>query len=319
MKNTNYLFLGLVLFIFSCNNNTADEAISSDYEGKSKSKNSINLETTQSESVLDSASAIENSISSNAAQEKNSDPSRKFIRKADIKSRVNNVIQSTYNIENTIVRQGGFVTNTDLHSQVEETDQTVISTDSSLITTRYSVINTMTLRVPNFKLDTVLKEIAKNFVFLDHRVISADDVALNLLQNNMTQSRVSKNEARLIRAIDNRGKKLDETTRAEELLIEKQEQSDQAKIDNLSLLDQVNFSTIELNIYQREETKRELVINYKNLDKYKPSFFYSLWQSIKTGWSWIEHIIIFFTQFWTIIGGGILVLFLIKKYKHFLK
>lgn len=311
MTNLKYL-LGFILFIYSCNERAAsDSTTSSSVENGSSYSESM--------AVVDSAGGIENSISSNAAVEKNADPSRKFIRKADIKSRVTNVIQSTYNIENAIVRQGGFVTHTDLHSQVEETDQSAISSDSSLITTRFTVINTMTLRVPNYKLDTVLKEIAKNFLFLDHRVISASDVALNLLQNNMTQSRVAKNEARLIKAIDNRGKKLDETTRAEELLIEKQEQSDQAKIDNLSLLDQVNFSTIELNIYQREETKRELIANDKNIDKYKPSFLYNLWQSIKTGWIWIENLIVFFAQFWTIIGAGILIVFIIKKYKHLLK
>lgn len=317
MKKIKYLIgFAFILIIYSCNEKGAYETASSSKEVKAISEGAYS--ESESMSVLDSAS-IGNTISSNAAVEKNSDPNRKFIRKADIKSRVNNVIQSTYNIENTIVRQGGFVTHTDLHSQVEETNQSAISSDSSLVTTRYTVINTMTLRVPNYKLDTVLKEIAKNFVFLDHRVISADDVALQLLQNNMTQTRVAKNETRLIRAIDNRGKKLDETARAEELLIEKQEQADQAKIDNLSLLDQVNFSTIELNIYQREETKRELIANDKNIGQYSPSFIYKIWDSIKTSWIWIENIFIFFLQFWSIIAIGVIVVFLLKKYKHLLK
>ena len=135
----------------------------------------------------------------------------------------------------------------------------------------------------------------------------------------MTQGRVAKNETRLIRAIENRGKKLDETSRAEELLIEKQEQSDRAKIDNLSLLDQVNFSTIELYIYQREETKLELITNDKNIDKYSPSFLYKIWQSIKTGWTWIENILVFICQFWTIIGAGAIVIFLLKKYNYLRK
>ncbi|MCX6210171.1 MAG: DUF4349 domain-containing protein, partial [Bacteroidetes bacterium] len=190
-------------------------------------------------------------ISSTAAVENNKDSTHKFIRTADLKFKVKSVIASTYDIEAITSRLGGFVTYTNLQSTVDNVSNTAINADSTLETTYYTVSNSITLRVPNTKLDTTLKEISKNIDYLDYRIIKADDVALQLLSNNLTQKRSAKYEQRLANAIDNRGKKLKETTVAEDVLLNKQEQADNAKVSNLSLNDQLNFSTITLAIYQR--------------------------------------------------------------------
>jgi hypothetical protein len=304
-------FLGLsILFILGCHNMSKEEMATTD--------TTSNSSDSEIRAISESEPAA-NSITSSAAQEKNADPNRKFIRKADVKFRVKNVIHSTYNIEDIVARQGGFVTLTDLKTQVDETTESALNSDSTLISTKYTVINHMTLRVPNTKLDSTLKEIAKNIDFLDYRTISAEDVALQILQNNMTQSRLARNEKRLINAIDLRGKKLVETTSAEELLINKQEQADNSKIENLSLNDQVNFSTISLEIYQRVATKREVVANEKNITRYEPNLFLKLWESIKYGWRWVENILVFITRFWAIFIVGASIFFLVKKYGHLLK
>ena len=176
-------------------------------------------------------------ISSSAAVENVKDTTRRFIRSADLKFKVKSVIKSTYDIEEITNRQGGFVTFTNLTSNIDNTTTTAVSADSSLETTYYTVTNSITLRVPNTKLDTTIKEISNNIDYLDFRIIKAEDVALQILSNNLTQKRSAKNEERLTNAIDNRGKKLNETTVAEEILLSKQEQADNAKISNLSLTD----------------------------------------------------------------------------------
>ena len=153
------------------------------------------------------------SVSSSAAVEKGKDSTRKFVRTAELKFKVNSVIKSTYDIEDITNQQGGFVTYTNLTSTINNVTTTPISEDSSLETTSYVVTNTITLRVPNTKLDTTLKEIARNIEYLDYRIIKAEDVALQILSNNLTQKRAAKNEERLTNAIDNRGRKLNETGR----------------------------------------------------------------------------------------------------------
>jgi hypothetical protein len=239
-------------------------------------------------------------ISSSAAVENGKDTTRRFIRTADLKFKVKSVIKSTYDIENITGRQGGFVTYTNLTSDINSVSTTAVSADSSLETTYYTVSNAITLRVPNTKLDTTLREIARNIDYLDHRIISADDVALQILANNQTVKRSGRNEDRLTKAIDNRGKKLGETTDAEEVLLTKQEQADNAKISNLSLSDQIKFSTINLSIYQRQSIKRELISNNKNIDEFEPGFGSKLLQAFKSGWSILEKFLVFLTELWGI-------------------
>jgi len=258
-------------------------------------------------------------ISSSAAVENGKDTTRRFIRTADLKFKVKSVIKSTYDIENITNRQGGFVTFTNLTSDINTVTNTAVSADSSLETTYYTVTNSITLRVPNTKLDTTLKEISNNIDYLDYRVIKAEDVALQILSNNLTQKRSAKNEELLTNAIDNRGKKLNETTVAEEILLSKQEQADNAKISNLSLTDQIKFSTINLSIYQRQTIKRELISNDKNIDAYEPSFGNKILEALKFGWDILETFIVFLTKLWGLFLFAIVVYFVYKKYGHKLK
>jgi len=258
-------------------------------------------------------------ISSSAAVENVKDTTRRFIRSADLKFKVKSVIKSTYDIEEITNRQGGFVTFTNLTSNIDNATTTAVSADSSLETTYYTVTNSITLRVPNTKLDTTIKEISNNIDYLDFRIIKAEDVALQILSNNLTQKRSAKNEERLTNAIDNRGKKLNETTVAEEILLSKQEQADNAKISNLSLTDQIKFSTINLSIYQRQTIKRELISNDKNIDAYEPGFGTKILDALVYGWDILETFIVFLTKLWGLFLFAILVYLIYKKYGHKLK
>lgn len=288
------LGLGLSILLFGC--------------GQSRN------EQMESKAMADSTSNA--FISSSAAVENGKDTTRRFIRTADLKFKVKSVIKSTYDIENITNRQGGFVTFTNLTSDINNVTTTAVSADSSLETTYYTVTNSITLRVPNTKLDTTLKEISNNIDYLDFRIIKAEDVALQILSNNLTQKRSAKNEERLTNAIDNRGKKLNETTVAEEILLSKQEQADNAKISNLSLTDQIKFSTINLSIYQRQTIKRELISNDKNIDAYEPGFGTKILDALKYGWDILETFIVFLTKLWGLFLFAIVVYFIYKKYGH---
>lgn len=258
-------------------------------------------------------------VSSSAAVEHNKDSSRKFIRVADLKFKVSNVVNATYAIEKITNDFSGFVTYTNLNSVIDNKTTIPVSADSSLETTYYTIVNTMTIRVPNTKLDTALRSMAILIDYLDHRIIKADDVALSILANNLTQARSSKSAQRLTNAIDMRGKKLNETATAEELLLSKQERSDNAHISNLSLQDQINFSTITLEIYQRQAMKRELISNDKNISAYTVGLGRRLGDAFKTGWEMWETLILFIAQLWTIILLAIILFVVYRKYGKSMK
>lgn len=263
------------------------------------------------EAVTDSTSVISSSA---AVENKNSN--RKFVRTADVKFKVKNVAKSTYAIEDATTKFGGFVTYTNLQSNIHGEDRTKVSQDSTLVTTKYKVDNNITIRVPNTKMDTVIKTIAKQIHFLDYRIIKADDVTLQMLSNELAQKRSNSSEKRLANAIDSKGKKLNQIVDAEATLDTKKEQNDASKLQNLSLQDQVNFSTLTLNIYQDESIKQEMVANEKSINAYRPNIGLQIWDSIKTGWFMLENIVSFIVVLWPFALIGFLGF---MGYKKFLK
>lgn len=282
------LVIALVFIIFSCTPKAAEESM-----------------------AYDSTAVM---VSSSAAVENNKDSTRKFIRTADLRFKVKSVVKSTYDIEDITARVGGFVTSSNLISDEYSKETKEISLDSSVIITRFVVTNSITIRVPNTKLDTTLKQISRNIVYLNSRVIKADDVALQLLSNSLTINRSTKNEKRLKEAIENRGQKLNETTSAEELLLNKQEQADNARISNLSLKDQINFSTINLTIYQNEGVIYEKIASEKNTSQYKPSFGFRILDSLMNGWVIFEEIVIFLFNLWGLVLLGVILFLGYKLY-----
>ena len=276
-KNTKIVLTLLALgLVVACKESVAEE--SADY--------SENV-ATDSTSVISSSAAVEN---------KNSN--RQFVRTADVKFKVKNVAKSTYAIEDATTKFGGFVTYTNLQSNIHSEDRTKVSQDSTLVTTKYKVDNNITIRVPNTKMDTVIKTIAKQIHFLDYRIIKADDVSLQMLSNELAQKRSNSSEKRLANAIDSKGKKLNQVVKAEETLDAKKEQNDASKLQNLSLQDQVDFSTLTLNIYQDESIKQEMITNEKSINAYRPNIGLQIWDSVKTGWFMLENIVSFIVVLW---------------------
>jgi hypothetical protein len=264
------------------------------------------------ESAFDSKIAADSTSSSAAVEKKGSD--RKFIRTADIKFRVKNVAQSTYAIENATNKFGGFVTYTNLQSTISEKFETKVSQDSTLETIRFTVENAITIRVPNTRLDTVIKTIAKQINFLDYRIIKADDVSLQIVANQMSQNRNATHTKRLVKAIDTKGKKLNEINTAETNLDDKVAENDANKLEKLSIQDQINFSTLTLQLYQQESVKQEMVVNEKDPNAYRPNLGIQIWDSLKIGWYIMVDIITFISKLWGIILIVFVSFFVYKKY-----
>ncbi len=281
-----FLFaIGFVLFIGGCAEKKSENASAADY-------------TSQAMETDGKASGnVTDAISSSAAVEGNNNGDRKFIRTAELKFKVKNVAQSSYAIEAIASKHNGFVSYTNLESVVNSVDQTSVSADSSLETTYFTVVNAITIRIPNTKLDTVLKEVSKHIDYLDYRIIKADDVSLQILSNDLTQKR---------------GAVISTQKSTARFSYDKQEVADNAKIANMSLNDQINFSTISLSIYQRPAIKRELISNHKNIEEYEPSFGLKVFGAVKSGWIILQSVILFIVNLWGVLAAGLALYFLYK-------
>ena len=266
-------------------------------------------------SAEESNHSPESYISSSAALENPSDTTRRMIRTANIKFKVKDVIQATYSIENIVVKHNGFVENTNLTSQINRTKETPIKEDSTLLTTYYTVLNSLILRVPNTQLDATLKEIAQFVEFMDYRVINARDVTLDLLSKRLEQNRLARYDSRMTNAIDNQGKRLNDVSSAEDNLLRRQVQADEAKLANLQTLDKIKFSTITLSLYQNQSIKYEVIAKEKTIKPYSTPFGTRFIDALKFGWTIIVEFFLFLVNIWSIILIGALVFCGVRYYK----
>ena len=246
-------------------------------------------------------SEMRSAVTSSAAKIGKQDSTRKLIRTAELKFKAKNVTQSVYIIEDIVNNHDGFISDSNLTGEKNKTEEVRISKDSTLILTHYTVTNQMVIRIPNVKLDTVLKDIAKQIAFLDYRTIKADDATLTFMANQLAQKRNNQSAQRVKSAIDNRGRRLNETVNAEDFLSDKEQYADNAYLSNLSLMDRVAYSTIKLHIYQQESVFKELTANTKNIDAYQPGFGRRLLNALSWGGNVLLDIIVLLVNIWPFI------------------
>lgn len=229
------------------------------------------------------------------------DSTRRFIRSGDLRFRTPDVVKTTFALEALIARHGGYVASTHLATEVNSTYTTPISADSLLETTKYTVVNRITARVPSDQLDSTLRALITFVDFLDHRTLSATDVRLSLLRDRLTQRRLARHTGRLTDAIDEKGEKLKETVSAEERLIDRQQQADEATLNTLEVEDRIAFSTLTLDVYQREAIRRQLLANEKNIKAYEPGFFSKAGEALRDGWELLQEISLALLRSWSLV------------------
>ncbi|MBK7668499.1 MAG: DUF4349 domain-containing protein [Sphingobacteriaceae bacterium] len=271
--------------------------------------------TENTKAEMDSVRSV---ATSNAAVVGKADSTHTFIRTADIKFKVKDVKQSTFDIEDLVAKHNGYITYTNLSSNISYQNKVQISEDSCKERTYYVVDNSVTMRIPNTELDAVLRGLAPFMDFLDHRTIKADDIKYTLLSNQLAEKRYKNYKQRYTKAIDTKGRKLKETVIAEETLATNEQIADNKTIESLELMDQVNYSTVTLYIYQPQTIKEALVANEKTIAPYVPSFGERLGGAFKDGWFVFEQIILFFVNIWGVLVLMVAMFFLIRWFVLFL-
>ena len=290
-----------LILAYSCSNRANHKNESPSQESK------VEVPISRSQTLPDSAS--HQSLSSQAAVEQGKEGMR-FVRTADVKFQVANVTEATYHIEDVTNHFGGFVTYTNLHSTVSNSKTVPVSADSSLSITYYTVENDITLRVPNTRLDSTLRAMSGLVDFLDHRIITATEVSNQALANDMAERRNKDYEQRTLRQVDNKQMKQEEATAAQDKALQSREAADNARLANLSLDNQVKYSTVHILIYQNETAKKIKVCNESNVTIYKPSFGTQLWDALVSGWEIFEALTVGIAHLWIFIiltVGGVIV------------
>lgn len=250
---------------------------------------------------------------SSAASVNPNDTMHRFIRSAEVKFRTPDVVRSTIAIEEMVASFGGFVTKSNLESKVDSRKESNISEDSLMETIEYTVQNVMSFRVPNVKLDSMLRALSPLVDFIDYRRITAEDIKLRMIANEAYYSTATDKVKQLKKA---KPKGDESQIDVADAVSNAKNDANHARFENARLQDLVDYSTVNCHIYQRKETRiqkfgREFKVN-GNL----PDFWVRMWESFRVGWYLLIDVIVWIAHAWGLI---LIAIAIVMFFRHFNK
>lgn len=201
---------------------------------------------------------------------------RKIIRTADYRYQVKNVEKSTEFIRNTTQTFGGFIT------QMNQ------SNDS------YAIRNEFTIKVPADQFEAMLEALVQDAIFVNHKRISSEDVTSQFVD---IEARLATKKAVRDRYIDilrNKTGEVKDVLEAEEKIRQIQEEIEAKEAQLRYLSAQVQYSTVELTIYQELEYRSEPKV-------YKESFWVKMSKSLGSGWQAFLSVLLFLIRLWPLL------------------
>jgi hypothetical protein len=221
-------------------------------------------------------------LSSSAASY--TDGQRKFIRTAHAEFKVGDVYRSSLAIEDIAAAQGGFVVSNDIGAQTLGTKSRSEGNGKLIELTEYTLHGNLVVRVPSERTQTFLRAIAGQMEFLDQRRFEANDAQFDLLRQQLAMQRAQ--EAQLeIGAAEQAGGRLDRRTEAVQSRDAQRAARDEALIARRQFEDRIDFSTIDLSMYQSPTLRRTERADVEQiLRESGPGFFLRLGNALRGGW-----------------------------------
>lgn len=279
----------LLLGIYSCKKG---EASVSNYEGKA---------ITDSEAVV-----VSDSVSS-AATMKVKD--KQFIKTADINMEVKDVYDATISIEKSVQEMSGFVTHSNLQTNVVSQDTYHTSNDEAMLVKKYQTENKMQVRIPTEKLGEFLTLINNKKLFLNSRSINAEDVTSGIKYAELEGKRIKKTSENISQLKTNKEKvKMDDENMSE---------GNQQQLANMDVTDNVKYSTVDIYIKEPKLRIAEIAVtNVNNIDnKYKFNFIYDAKNAFVEGFYLIQKIAVGLITVWPLLIITGIILYFVRKRK----
>jgi hypothetical protein len=180
-------------------------------------------------------------------------PSRKRVRTADVRCRVNNVFDAVSKLEHAVISVNGMIGESTMQNDFGITQDLPYSTDSLKRVQLYTPTANLTLRVPVTSLDSVVRTLTSMAVFIDYRTLKEEDKTLAYLSNAL------RNDAPAPVGIkpSAKGTPLDVVTYQDQ----QQDAATERRIANLAILDDVHYATFTVQLFQPQQADIQVVVN----------------------------------------------------------
>ena len=253
--------------------------------------------------TADSTSVQKDEVSYAASQQI---PDKKFVKTAEVSMEVKDVYEATVHIENALKNLGGFVTKSELQSQVIEEETYNTSDQNAVLLRKFNSYNKMQVRVPSEKLGAFLTSVNDRKLFLNTRIISAEDVTNNAKIAELELKKINKT-GEVISQMKNNEKKANLTE-------ENEEKNNTQQIENLNLADNIKYITVDIYIKEPKVRITEIAITNTQFydNKYQVNFFYEAKSSLLNGFYFVQKFFVFLLNFWPLFVGILIVIYFVK-------
>lgn len=264
----------ILVFIFgSCNN-------SSSRESKESSADQLTKQATDASGQAEFSSQSEKE-------------NRKLIWTADLEFQVRNVDKSTLSITKLSEKYDAFVSNMELtHSN-------------------YTISNTISIRVPNKKFQSLVNAIKGESLFMDRANISSNDVTEEFVDLESRLKTKREVRDRYVQILNTKTGSVEDILNAEEAIrvITEEIEAKEGRLRYLS--NQVDLSTVTITMYQK-------VQHTDSPERYEKSYSEEAADSFGIGWHAIKVFFLVIIRLWPILLMGLIALFVWKR-KSWLK
>lgn len=282
----------LLITVFACN--------------KSESTGAYEKEATDYAATAE----ISDSISSVATLEVKD---KQFIKSAQVNMEVADVYDATIFIEKSLVNLKGFVTSSELNSQIISEQTFTISDEKAMMVRKFQTENNMQVRIPTEKLGEFLQIINDKKVFLNSRIISAEDVTANIKLAELEAKRNAKTGTNISQLKTDKDKV--------NMTDDNESENNYQKVAGFEMTDQLKYSTVQ--IFLKEPQVRIVQIplaNTQNIDdQYKSNFFYEAKNAVVNGFYLIQQIFLGLITIWPLLIIGGLAIYFFRRRKTAIK
>ncbi|MDR6921603.1 DUF4349 domain-containing protein [Chryseobacterium sp. 2987] len=234
---------------------------------------------------------------------------KQFIKTADVNMEVKDVYEATVSIEKSVQELGGFVTHSNLTSNVVSENTYNTSGEEAMLIKKYQTENTMQVRVPAEKLGEFLALVNDKKLFLNSRIIHAEDVTFDIKYAEMEGTRIKKTGDNI--------SKLKATKDKVELDDQNMSEGNLQKLANMNTGNDLQYSTIDLYIKEPQLRIAEIAVtNTTNIDnKYKFNFIYDAKNAFVEGFYLIQKITVGLITAWPFVLIIAAVIYFLRKRK----
>jgi hypothetical protein len=239
-------------------------------------------------------------------------PSRKIAKHVDVRCRVKDILNTVSAIEQRARSLGGMVAVSELQNQSAGRELLHYKADSLKEVNIYNATAHLQLRVPACLLDTMLATLPTMVDFIEYRNIRQDDRTLAYLRNAM------KNQLYTAKAPVT--KQPGATTAGKAAVLKpdsvKAEQVVDRRIENLQLLDDVNYTTINMELSQKNQIYTSIIpdVSYAASEPFATQLSYGL----NKGLDLLKGIVVVLVTIWPLllIASVIWIMYINKQRKR---